>query len=233
MNLNNFSREQLTEMLALFKELKSQQRDRRSEMQELPSEIFSDMEDVATKSLKANLQKLAKEAIAYDGGRWTQSGAINKSFSMLDTKTQTDLERLEERLQSSTRTLNSSLNGKEAKVMLSSWSKSWKTPVDSLSMVSRVENISIKKPKILLSKASTFQDESKQKTTRKKTKIWSSLPRWSITHSDKDTMIRCSERLSSRDEMDLDEMRDGEADNPSRRGRRNFQFGRKKTFSGQ
>ncbi|KAG0162106.1 hypothetical protein DFQ28_010655 [Apophysomyces sp. BC1034] len=85
MNLNNFSREQLTEMLALFKELKSQQRDRRSEMQELPSEIFSDMEDVATKSLKANLQKLAKEAIAYDGGRWTQIYARYKDADRLRT----------------------------------------------------------------------------------------------------------------------------------------------------
>ncbi|KAG0161851.1 hypothetical protein DFQ28_004438, partial [Apophysomyces sp. BC1034] len=67
MNINDFSQEQLTEMLALFKELKSQQRDRGSEVQELPSEILSDMEDVATKSRKANLQKFAKETIAYDG----------------------------------------------------------------------------------------------------------------------------------------------------------------------
>ncbi|KAG1256981.1 hypothetical protein G6F68_009526 [Rhizopus microsporus] len=46
----------------------------------LPSEILEDLEESSSKELRTNTQKFTKEALQYDGGKWTKSGAINKMF---------------------------------------------------------------------------------------------------------------------------------------------------------
>jgi hypothetical protein len=46
----------------------------------LPSEILEDLEESSSKELRTNTQKFTKEALQYDGGKWTKSGAANKMF---------------------------------------------------------------------------------------------------------------------------------------------------------
>ncbi|CEG72841.1 hypothetical protein RMATCC62417_08326 [Rhizopus microsporus] len=46
----------------------------------LPSEILEDLEESSSKELRTNTQKFTKEALQYDGGKWTKSGAVNKMF---------------------------------------------------------------------------------------------------------------------------------------------------------
>ncbi|CEI97721.1 hypothetical protein G6F70_007142 [Rhizopus microsporus] len=46
----------------------------------LPSEILEDLEGSSSKEFRTNPQKFTKEALQYDGGKWTKSGAVNKMF---------------------------------------------------------------------------------------------------------------------------------------------------------
>ncbi|KAG1229890.1 hypothetical protein G6F67_006830 [Rhizopus microsporus] len=43
----------------------------------LPSEILEDLEESSSKELRTNTQKFTKEALQYDRGKWTKSGAVN------------------------------------------------------------------------------------------------------------------------------------------------------------
>ena len=46
----------------------------------LSDEIFEDLENSSIKELRSNIQKYTKDAIKYDGNRWTKTGAVNKAF---------------------------------------------------------------------------------------------------------------------------------------------------------
>ena len=46
----------------------------------LPSEILEDLEESSSKELRTNTQKFTKEALQYDRGKWTKSGAVNNGI---------------------------------------------------------------------------------------------------------------------------------------------------------
>ncbi|KAG1179383.1 hypothetical protein G6F70_001407 [Rhizopus microsporus] len=46
----------------------------------LPSEILEDLEESSSRELRTSTQKFTKEALQYNGGKWTKSGAVNKMF---------------------------------------------------------------------------------------------------------------------------------------------------------
>lgn len=46
----------------------------------LPEEIHQDLEETTSKERKANIKRYVNDALHYDGGNWTRSGAVNKVF---------------------------------------------------------------------------------------------------------------------------------------------------------
>ncbi|KAJ8654250.1 hypothetical protein O0I10_010072 [Lichtheimia ornata] len=47
---------------------------------ELPEAIFQDLETTSKTTMEKNLKRFTKDIKSYTGGKWTQSGAINKEF---------------------------------------------------------------------------------------------------------------------------------------------------------
>ncbi|PHZ13152.1 uncharacterized protein RHIMIDRAFT_313120 [Rhizopus microsporus ATCC 52813] len=80
-NINELTTEQIQELLDLSKRLKEQEiRDESIDLQVLLEEIFDDLETTSKTVLRNKLKKSAKDTYKYDGGKWTQSGTVNKVY---------------------------------------------------------------------------------------------------------------------------------------------------------
>lgn len=80
-NINELTREQIQELLDLSKRLKEQEiRNDTIDIQTLPEDILDDLETTSKAALKIKLKRFAKDASKYEGGRWTQSGTVNKVY---------------------------------------------------------------------------------------------------------------------------------------------------------
>ncbi|KAL0146315.1 hypothetical protein V8B55DRAFT_1571058, partial [Mucor lusitanicus] len=78
-NINELTQEQLQRLLALIEQSTIDDFDR-SQLFNLPEEILQELEEPFSFELKAKLKKFGRDTLKYDGGRWTQSGAINRVF---------------------------------------------------------------------------------------------------------------------------------------------------------
>lgn len=76
MDINELSTEQIQELLELARRIKLQD----EEDTELPEAIFQDLETTSKTTMEKNLKRFTKDIKSYTGGKWTQSGAINKEF---------------------------------------------------------------------------------------------------------------------------------------------------------
>ncbi|SAM00900.1 hypothetical protein [Absidia glauca] len=81
--LNKLSQEDLVELLALAKQLKSSGI-RQSGQAELPQAILQDLEEASRRELQNFTSRFPKDLIDYEGLRWTRPGTVNKSFVMSD-----------------------------------------------------------------------------------------------------------------------------------------------------
>ncbi|KAG1033716.1 hypothetical protein G6F43_013527 [Rhizopus delemar] len=80
-NINDLTQEQIQEILELSRRLKQQDLENESiEDQSLPTEILDDLEHSPKNTLKTKLKQFAKETNKYEGGKWTQSGTVNKIY---------------------------------------------------------------------------------------------------------------------------------------------------------
>ncbi|KAG1041327.1 hypothetical protein G6F43_012107 [Rhizopus delemar] len=80
-NINDLTQEQIQETLELSRRLKEQDLKNHSiEDQSLPTEILDDLEYSPKNTLKTKLKQFAKETNKYEGGKWTQSGMVNKIY---------------------------------------------------------------------------------------------------------------------------------------------------------
>ncbi|CDH61448.1 hypothetical protein RO3G_05826 [Lichtheimia corymbifera JMRC:FSU:9682] len=76
MDINELSTQQIQELLELARRVRIQEEDDT----ELPEAIFEDLETTSKTTMEKNLKRFTKDIRSYSGGKWTQSGAINKEF---------------------------------------------------------------------------------------------------------------------------------------------------------
>lgn len=91
-NINELPAETIKQLLDLYEHLQQERETKfdRSETFDLPEDIFKELEDTTNSELKSKLKKFGRDAPNYNGGRWTQSGAIHKLFSSELKKQQVD-----------------------------------------------------------------------------------------------------------------------------------------------
>ncbi|KAG1454318.1 hypothetical protein G6F56_007347 [Rhizopus delemar] len=82
-NINDLTSEQTKELLDLSRRLKDKElRDEAPSHFDLPEEIHDELENSSKIELKNKLKKFARKSTKFEGGKWTQSGTINKTHPL-------------------------------------------------------------------------------------------------------------------------------------------------------
>lgn len=76
MNINDLSREQLQQLLALAEQV-NQQQTPTEESDQLPTAIMEPLEELTIEKARSAIKSFAKNVFKFEGGDWTLSGAIN------------------------------------------------------------------------------------------------------------------------------------------------------------
>ncbi|KAG1474717.1 hypothetical protein G6F56_000185 [Rhizopus delemar] len=209
-NINDLTSEQIEELLHLSRRFKDKElRDEAPSHFDLPEEIHDELENSSKIELKNKLKKFARESTKFEGGKWTQSGTINKIYlpnlrnskwmqhkqCQLLAKEQIDCGQQAEEQQKSS-WISNSLSKKEDQKK--TWKPSWKNSRDWQSIHSPLE-------KNLTKTQRNFQQEHRVypkvsdtwKMTKKTTKTCSSLQTLWKKYRGQDSMKSCLKEPSN------------------------------------